>query len=86
VPPSFQDPLLAAPPSVSPTLPPVQAVQGPLPGAGTSRELGLPTALAVLAAVGVASLLVRVLLAEPAAGGRGERERGLAPVQVSTAG
>jgi hypothetical protein len=40
---------------------------GPLPGADTSRSLGLPAALAALAALGVASLLVRVLLAEPAA-------------------
>lgn len=48
-------------------LPPVQAVEGPLPGEPTSRPLGLPVALAVLAALGVASLIVRVLLAEPVA-------------------
>lgn len=47
--------------------PPVQALRGPLPGALTSRGIGLPAALAAVAALGVASLLVRVLLAEPAA-------------------
>jgi hypothetical protein len=46
-------------------LPPVQAVPGPLPGEPTSRPLGLPAALAALAVLGVASLIVRVLLAEP---------------------
>jgi plastocyanin len=45
----------------------VQAAPGPLPGTGTSRGFGLPASLAALAAVGVASLLVRVLLAEPSA-------------------
>lgn len=45
----------------------VQAQPGPLPGEPTSRGLGLPASLAVVAAVGVASLLVRVLLAEPEA-------------------
>jgi hypothetical protein len=49
-----------------------------LPGVGTSRPFGLPAALAALAAVGVASLLVRVLLAEPAAA----RTPGFAPVTV----
>jgi hypothetical protein len=45
----------------------LQPAPGPLPGADTSRSLGLPAALAALAVLGVASLLVRVLLAEPAA-------------------
>ncbi|HWH28173.1 MAG TPA: hypothetical protein VNU26_04285 [Mycobacteriales bacterium] len=49
--------------------PPVQALRGPLPGALTSRGFGLPASLAAVAALGVASLLVRVLLAEPAARG-----------------
>lgn len=44
-----------------------QAVRGDLPGAGTSRGLGLPAALAAVLAAGVASLLVRLLLSEPAA-------------------
>jgi hypothetical protein len=65
-------------PSAAPPREPVQALQGPLPGAGTSRPLGLPAAIAALAAVGVASLLVRVLLAEPSA----QRGRPLAPVTV----
>lgn len=47
--------------------PPGQAVVGPLPGEPTPRPLGLPTALAALGVFGVGSLLVRVLLAEPAA-------------------
>lgn len=60
--PAPQQPAAAAPlPAGEP------ATQGPLPGASTSRPLGLPSALAVLAALGVTSLLVRVLLAEPAA-------------------
>ena len=45
----------------------VAAEPGPLPGVGTSRGVGLPATLAALAVVGVASLLARVLLAEPAA-------------------
>jgi hypothetical protein len=44
-----------------------EPLPGPLPGAATSRPLGLPVVLAVLACGGVASLLVRVLLAEPGA-------------------
>lgn len=43
------------------------AVAGDLPGAGSSRGFGLPAVLAVVLAAGVASLLVRLLLAEPAA-------------------
>ncbi|HVM27814.1 MAG TPA: hypothetical protein VM433_09090, partial [Mycobacteriales bacterium] len=76
------DGLLGLPPGVAdpqvraPDLPPVQALEGPLPGADTSRALGLPATLAALGAVGVASLLVRVLLAEPAAA----RRRPLTPV------
>lgn len=44
-----------------------QAIAGDLPGAQTPREYGLPAALAAVLAVGVVSLLVRLLLAEPAA-------------------
>lgn len=82
VPPAVADLLAdAGAPQTAAELPPVQALQGPLPGAGTSRPLGLPATLAALAAVGVASLLVRVLLAEPAAA----RSRGLAAVRVQPA-
>ena len=42
-------------------------VRGALPGSQTVRRYGLPIALAVVALAGVGSLLVRVLLAEPAA-------------------
>jgi plastocyanin len=67
-----QQPAVAAPrPGVAP-------VAGPLPGFLTSRGLGLPTTLAALAALGVASLIVRVLLAEPTA-----RPRGPAPATAS---
>ncbi|MBC7373944.1 MAG: hypothetical protein H7323_08140 [Frankiales bacterium] len=76
-----QAPTLAAPPGEvpgpapqttgDPTPPPAlqaaRAVQGDLPGAGTSRGDGLPAVLAAVLAAGVASLLVRLLLAEPAA-------------------
>ena len=41
------------------------AVRGDLPGAGSTRGLGLPAALAIVFAAGVISLLVRLLLAEP---------------------
>ena len=43
------------------------AARGALPGSLTVRRYGLPIALAVVALAGVGSLLVRVLLAEPAA-------------------
>ncbi len=43
------------------------AVPGDLAGAPSSRGLGLPAALAVVLAAGTASLIVRLLLAEPAA-------------------
>lgn len=84
VPPAVADLLRegGTPLPTEPDLPLVQAIDGPLPGVGTSRPLGLPAALAALAAVGVASLIVRVLLAEPAA----DRSRGLTPVQVAPAG
>jgi hypothetical protein len=55
------------PEASAPAGPLVQAQPGPLPGVGTVRGVGLPATLAALAVVGVASLLVRVLLAEPAA-------------------
>lgn len=62
-------PVTAPPATALPVtaLPAVQALPGPLPGAPTDRGLGLPATLAALAAAGVGSLLVRVLLAEPAA-------------------
>ena len=40
-------------------------VAGDLPGPGSPRGLGLPAVLAAVLVLGVASLLVRVLLAEP---------------------
>jgi hypothetical protein len=45
-------------------------VAGRLAGAPTARGLGLPTTVAAVLVAGVASLLVRLLLAEPAAGRR----------------
>ena len=51
----------------TPTAVVAAAVPGDLPAAGSRRAYGLPAALAVVLAVGVASLLVRLLLAEPAA-------------------
>lgn len=85
VPPAFRDLLAGAgvePTTADPGPPPVRALQGPLPGETTLRALGLPAALAALAAVGVASLLVRVLLAEPVA----RTARGFTPAQVRPAG
>lgn len=52
------------------------AVPGELAGARSTRSLGLPAALAVVLAAGTASLLVRLLLAEPAA----RRPRTVGPV------
>lgn len=57
-------PAVAQPPTTAPAPAPL-AVRGLLPAADTSRDLGLPVLLAVVAAGGVLSLLVRVLLAEP---------------------
>lgn len=66
-------------PNVAPTLPGEDAATpepsatavaiggGYLPEPPTGRRYGLPAALAAIAALGVASLLVRVLLAHPAA-------------------
>jgi len=51
---------------------------GRLPEPATGRRYGLPAALAVVASVGVASLLVRLLLAHPAA----RRPRGEVGVTV----
>jgi plastocyanin len=85
VPPAFSDLLSEAgvePETAEPGPPPVQALKGPLPGETTLRALGLPASLAALAAVGVASLLVRVLLAEPVV----RTARGFTPVQVRPAG
>lgn len=87
VPPAVADLLgeapVVVPPSNASDRPPVQALQGPLPGAGTPRALGLPATLAALAAAGVVSLIVRVLLAEPAAA---RAARPLATVRLATAG
>ena len=55
----------AGPPQVSATA--RLAVAGDLPGPDSPRGLGLPAVLAAVLVLGVASLLVRVLLAEPAA-------------------
>lgn len=58
-------PETAGEPSPSPAV--ITAVRGDLPGAGTSRGYGLPAVLAAVLAAGIASLLVRLLLAEPPA-------------------
>ena len=63
--PAGPSPRAAGPPQVSP--PARLAVAGNLPGPGSPRGLGLPAVLAAVLVLGVASLLVRVLLAEPAA-------------------
>ena len=63
--PAGPSPRAAGPPQVSPTA--RLAVAGDLPGPGSPRGLGLPAVLAAVLVLGVASLLVRVLLAEPAA-------------------
>ena len=70
-------------PAVAPVLPGEQASAAPqstaqavavapgrLPEPATARRYGLPAALAAVAAAGVGSLLVRLLLAHPAARGR----------------
>ena len=62
--PAGPSPRAAGPPQVSPTA--RLAVAGDLPGPGSPRGLGLPAVLAAVLVLGVASLLVRVLLAEPA--------------------
>ena len=86
LPPALADPLPALPgasaaPSpqtagVPPAVAPAEslAVAGDLPGAFSARGFGLPAVLALVLATGVASLLVRLLLAEPVA-----RRRGPAP-------
>ena len=63
--PAGPSPRAAGPPQVS--SPARLAVVGDLPGPGSPRGLGLPAVLAAVLVLGVASLLVRVLLAEPAA-------------------
>jgi hypothetical protein len=50
-----------------PSGPAVAIGTGRLPEPPTGRRYGLPAALAAIAAAGVASLLVRLLLAHPAA-------------------
>ena len=62
-------PLPATPPGPAPTgsATPLAAapVRGALAGVPTGRGLGLPTAVAAVLVVGAASLLLRLLLAEP---------------------
>jgi hypothetical protein len=50
-----------------PTGPAVAVGRGRLPEPPTGRRYGLPAALAAVAAAGVASLLIRLLLSHPAA-------------------
>jgi plastocyanin len=81
-------------PNVAPTLPgeeiasagptggAVAIGRGRLPEPPTGRRYGLPAALAAVAAAGVASLLVRLLLAHPAAR-RAKHARGRSNVSVS---
>jgi plastocyanin len=59
-------PGLSAPQIAAPALP-LPLPIGSLPGVATDRSYGLPAALALVSIVGVVSLLVRALLAEPAA-------------------
>jgi hypothetical protein len=54
-------------PTAEPTGDVVAVGHGRLPEPPTGRKYGLPAALAAVAAAGVASLLVRLLLAHPAA-------------------
>jgi len=56
--------------ATAPAGPVVVAAPGRLPSSATARRYGLPAALAAVAAAGVASLLVRLLLAHPAARAR----------------
>ena len=60
------------------------AVPGNLAGPPTSRGYGLPAALAAVLAAGVASLLVRLLLAEPAARRRRAAGGMTGPAPVAT--
>jgi plastocyanin len=55
---------------------------GSLPGSPTGREYGLPAVLAAVSIVGVVSLLVRVLLAEPVTASGAEGGLGSRPVPV----
>lgn len=59
-------PATAPPPGLGPLT--NLAVAGDLPGQPTMRRYGLPAALAAVLAAGVLSLLLRLLLSEPAAG------------------
>lgn len=81
-------------PNVAPTLPgedvasplpsgeAVAVGRGRLPEPPTGRRYGLPAALAAVASVGVASLLVRLLLAHPAARRAKQARRGDLQVTV----
>ena len=66
--------------ATTPAGPFVVAAPGRLPSSATARRYGLPAALAAVAAAGVVSLLVRLLLAHPAA--RRARGRGDLTVTV----
>lgn len=72
-PPTALLPDVAAPaPSAETRTPGIAALPtGSLPGATTDRAYGLPAALATVTILGVVSLLVRVLLAEPLPGRSG---------------
>jgi plastocyanin len=74
-------PYIAAPLEQAPSV--AALPTGSLPGVDTGRDRGLPAVLAALLVVGVVSLLVRVLLAEPAARRVPEAARGLRPVAVT---
>jgi plastocyanin len=70
-------------PSAQPSGDAVAIGHGRLPEPPTGRKYGLPAALAAVAAAGVASLLVRLLLAHPAARrAKHTRARGDLPVTV----
>ena len=62
LPPGINGPLVAPPPTTAAALSPT-AVAGNLPGQPTLRSFGLPSALAVVLAAGVLSLLVRAVTA-----------------------
>jgi plastocyanin len=68
-------------PSAEPSAGAVAVAHGRLPEPPTGRKYGLPAALAAVGVAGVASLLVRLLLAHPAAR-RAKHARGHLPVTV----
>jgi hypothetical protein len=72
--PAGPEPETAPEPEAGPTT--AAAVPGRLGSPPTARGYGLPAALAAVLAAGVASLLVRLLLAEPAARRRARHAMG----------